>query len=106
MALSLSSRRVADAVTVSAQGEVDLPTADDLEREIAAAVGSDATAILVDLGGVTFLDSAGINVLLKGRRLADQHGKSYRVAGAQGMVRQLLRMTGVWEHLSTPPAGG
>ncbi|MFI6266570.1 STAS domain-containing protein [Micromonospora sp. NPDC051006] len=102
MPLSLSSHRTADAATIAVRGEVDLSTADDLERAVAAAAQEDAPAIIIDLGGVTFLDSAGINALLKGRRLADGHGKPYHVTGAQGMVRQLLRMTGVWEHLATP----
>ena len=105
MALSFSQHRDTGVVTVMARGEVDLSTADDLQREVEAAVRGDSTAVTVDLGEVTFLDSAGINVLLRGRRLADEHGKPYHVTNAQGIVRQLLRMTGVWDHLC-PPEGG
>ncbi|MFC3501632.1 STAS domain-containing protein [Micromonospora krabiensis] len=105
MPLTLSSRRADGAVTVAVGGEVDLSNAQDLADEITAAVESDATEIIVDLGEVTFLDSAGINVLLKGRRIADDRGRTYRVTEARGMVRQLLRMTGVWEHLSRTAGG-
>jgi anti-sigma B factor antagonist len=99
--LTLTSRRDADTVTVAVGGVVDLSTADLLEREIVAAVSSDDdTAIVVDLTDVTFMDSAGISVLLKGRRLADDRAKSYRVVGAAGIVRQVLDLTGVWAHLS------
>jgi anti-anti-sigma factor len=56
-------------------------------------------AVLVDLAGVQFLDSSGIASLLKGRRLADQRGVSYRAVGADGMIRQVLELGGVWEHL-------
>ncbi|MEV1333263.1 STAS domain-containing protein [Micromonospora costi] len=105
MALSFSHHHDADAVTVAAHGEVDLSTADDLSRALEAAVAGPATAVTVDLGGVTFLDSAGINVLLRGRRLADERGRSYQVTNAQGMVGQLLRMTGVWDHLTTAARG-
>ncbi|MFC0509093.1 STAS domain-containing protein [Micromonospora costi] len=105
MALSFSHRHDADAVTVAARGEVDLSTADDLSRAIEDAVAGPATTVTVDLGDVTFLDSAGINVLLRGRRLADERGTSYHVTNARGMVGQLLRMTGVWDHLTTPAHG-
>ncbi|MEV4198923.1 STAS domain-containing protein [Micromonospora globbae] len=105
MALSFSQHRDTGVVTVMARGEVDLSTADDLQREVEAAVRGDSTAVTVDLGEVTFLDSAGINVLLRGRRLADEHGKPYHVTNAQGIVRQLLRMTGVWDHLCAPEGG-
>jgi anti-anti-sigma factor len=57
------------------------------------------TAVVVDLAGVQFLDSSGIAVLLKGRRLADERGAAYRVAGAHGMVKRILELSGVWEHL-------
>jgi anti-sigma B factor antagonist len=98
--LTLASRRDADTVIVAVGGDVDLATAELLEREIVGAVGGDGTAIVVDLTEVTFIDSAGISVLLRGRRLADDNAKRYRVVGAVGIVRQVLDMTGVWAHLS------
>jgi anti-sigma B factor antagonist len=100
MALTLSVNRAADSVTIAASGEIDLITATGLEHEIAAQVVSDVDTVVVDLSGITFVDSAGINTLLKGRRSADEHGKAYRVGGAQGLVREVLEMSGVWHHLS------
>ncbi|MGK5739474.1 STAS domain-containing protein [Micromonospora sp. URMC 103] len=105
VALSFSDHQGAVAVTVTAHGEIDLSTADELQREIEAAVAGEAATVIVDLTAVSFLDSAGINVLLRGRRLADEQGKVYQVSNAHGMVQQLLRMTGVWDHLAAPAAG-
>jgi anti-anti-sigma regulatory factor len=56
----------------------------------------------VDLSGVSFLDSAGINALLKVRRWADANRRSARVTGAGGLVREVLELTGVLAHLSDP----
>lgn len=98
--LSLSRHHDAGTVTVAVSGEIDLSTVEQLEHEIAATADGEADAIVVDISGVTFVDSAGIGVLLKGRRMADEHGKQYRVTGAEGLVRQVLDMTGVWAHLS------
>jgi len=101
VALSLSSRRDVDTVTVLVAGELDLSTAEQLEDEVAALVAGDATrTILLDFAGVTFIDSAGINTLLAGRRLADGQDRRYRIVGAGGLVRDLLEMTGVWSHLT------
>jgi anti-sigma B factor antagonist len=102
VALSLSSHRDGDTVTVAVHGDIDLSTAGQLEQEIFRHAADDAPAIIVDLSGVAFLDSAGINALLKGRRAADEHGRTFRVTRAQGRVRELLDMTGVWVHLSNP----
>lgn len=98
--LSLSRHHDAGTVTVAVNGEIDLSTIEQLEGEIRAAAGGEAAAVVVDLSAVTFVDSAGIGVLLRGRRIADEHGKQYRVTGAAGMVRQVLDLTGVWSHLS------
>jgi anti-sigma B factor antagonist len=98
--LSLSSRFDAGTVTVSVSGEIDLSNVDELADAIATAVRGEAPAVVLDISEVTFIDSVGITALLKGRRLADEHSKEYRVSGADGLVRQLLDLTGVWTHLS------
>jgi anti-anti-sigma factor len=100
MALTLVRHRDAGATTVGASGDIDLSTVGELDDELAAAVGSDAATVIVDLSAVTFIDSAGISALLRGRRAADEHGQDFRVTGAAGPVRQVLELTGVWTHLS------
>lgn len=100
MALSLSVRYDNGVATLSAHGEIDLPSADQLEIRFNELAGPEVTRVVVDLTGVTFLDSAGINALLKGRRLAESRGQTFVVGGASGLVRQVLDITGVWDHLS------
>lgn len=103
MALSLSRRDGDGTPAISAVGELDLSTADAFEQEIAAVIGAGGSGVVVDLSGVTFVDSAGINALLKSRRTADDHGRTFRIDGANGLVRDVLEMTGVWSHLAEPP---
>jgi anti-sigma B factor antagonist len=98
--VSLSTSRDADTVTVVVRGEIDISNAERLTSGVNNAARDDVTTIVVDLTGVTFIDSVGISALLKGRRMADEHGKIFRVSGASGLVRQLLDLTGVWTHLS------
>jgi anti-sigma B factor antagonist len=87
--------------TVTAVGEVDLSAAAPVDAAIEAAVHTAGVeAVVVDLAGVTFLDSSGISVLLRGRRLADTCHVDYRIAGATGIVLTVLEMTGVLPHLS------
>jgi anti-sigma B factor antagonist len=101
VALSMSTHRAHDGVLcIELMGEVDLATVDALQAQIAAALNThDVTAVVVDLAGVTFLDSTGISALLKGRRSADEHAKGYWIDAAHGMVREVLDISGVWEHL-------
>jgi anti-anti-sigma factor len=101
MGISVSTQRSDDALRLRVAGEIDLSNIEALQAEVASAVESgEARLVVVDLAEVSFLDSSGIGALLKGRRLADDAGKGFRVEGAQGMVREVLTITGVWEHLS------
>ena len=49
--------------------------------------------VVVDLGGVSFLDSSGLGVVVKSSGLANEAGGQLRVAGAQERVRELFRLT-------------
>jgi anti-sigma B factor antagonist len=82
-------------------GELDLGSADALREALTDAVKSPAVdAVLVDLEGLSFLDSTGIGVLVAGWRSATDSGKRLRVDKAHGMALEVMRITGVWPHLS------
>jgi anti-anti-sigma factor len=101
VALEMSTHRDGGELTVAADGVIDLATVGAFEAAIAAAVADDtATSVVVDHGQVRLLDSSGIGALLKGRRQADERQRPYRVGGAEGMVAEVLRITGVWDHLA------
>jgi anti-sigma B factor antagonist len=101
VSLSLTSQRVGDTVTIAVTGDLDLSTSDELDPQIVEHASEDGVSVVViDLSGVAFVDSAGINALLKARRWADDHQRSLRVAGATGLVHEVLELTGVLAHLT------
>lgn len=106
MTLSVSTHHEPDGVVrIALAGEVDLATVVSLEQTVTATLDDPSTtSLVVDLEGLTFLDSTGISALLKGRRQADERTKGYRVTAAHGTVLQILEVTGVWHHLAGLPA--
>jgi anti-sigma B factor antagonist len=101
MSFTVNVRREGAVVTVAVSGEVDLATAPVLDREIKTAItSSDVAEVIVDLSEVGFLDSSGIKALVEGRKLADSYDVLFSASGAQGLVRQVLDLAGLWEHLS------
>ena len=54
----------------------------------------------MDLDAVTFVDSGGIGVLVKGFHSASEAGCGYKVVNPQGIVRQVLEITGVFTALT------
>lgn len=52
-----------EAVVVVAVGDLDLANADGLRQQAEAALGTQPPALVVDLGGITFCGSVGLQVL-------------------------------------------
>ena len=57
-----------DVQIVSLGGDVDAHTAPRLDEELAGAIESGARRVVVDLAGASFVDSAGVDVLLLDNR--------------------------------------
>ncbi len=101
--LGLSVERVSDRAFVAA-GELDLSTADRFDSVMARAKGN-ADPILLDLSGVTFIDSSGIRSLIRLGLLLRETGLILRDPSPR--VRQILELrgldaAGLW---SVEPAG-
>ena len=64
---AVARRRAGDAVVVMPEGEIDLATIDVLQAELDAAAG-ESERVVLDLRGVTFIDSAGVRLVLEAMR--------------------------------------
>lgn len=113
MELKVSSQSLSGQVIVTASGEIDLYTAPRLQGELAAVLaGGSPVQVLVDMSGVEFCDSTGMNVLLAAMKRAHEHGGKLSLAGPQPAVRKILQVTGldsvftVVDEGSDPAGGG
>jgi anti-anti-sigma factor len=95
MDLDLSTRRLGDRAVVSVAGEVDLETASQLGDHALDTIREVSPHVVLDLTGVTFMDSTGLKVLLTIQRRAEIAGGSFAVAGASRSVRKILSLTGL-----------
>ena len=71
-------------------GELDLATAPQVRAAGQAALGAGADRIVFELGGLEFMDSSGLRVLLE---IASD--ASVRLRDASGAVRRVIESTGV-----------
>ena len=86
-------------VLVRMPTEVDLATAPALRDELLRALNRDGVHLVVDALDVTFMDSSGVNALVRAReRAAALDGSLHVVAGSPG-VRRVLQITGLDERL-------
>lgn len=94
--LKVTSRPQGDYIVMSVQGEIDLYTVPRLQRELAKVLAAgDEVRLIVDLSGVDFCDSTGVNVLLAAHRQLREAGGNLELAAPRPAVRKILQVTGL-----------
>ena len=87
-------------VVARLEGEVDMSNAASSARRSPARVPSDARGLVLDLGGVGYVDSAGIHVFFELRERLTRRGQEIRVAlAADSPVATALEYAGVQRAL-------
>ena len=95
--LSVSVRREGTHAVVVVAGELDLHSSAVLcER---SSHDRDAEVIGLDAGGITFIDSAGLDALLAARKAAMDRGVEFRVVAMSARLARVVEITGVGELL-------
>ncbi len=93
--LRIHSERVADdTVVVSPRGEIDAYTAPQLRHELArASADGPVRRLVVDLSGVTFIDSSGLGVLIGALRRQRERDGSLAVVLPPSPIRRIFEIT-------------
>lgn len=95
MELRVTTRSVGDRTVIAVAGEIDLYTAPKLQSELMSALSQSPARLIVDMSGVEFCDSTGINVLLAAHRQARERGGELQLAGPGSATRKVLQVTGL-----------
>ena len=77
------------------QGELDLTTAGALRAAIAQAVEGGAPTVVLDMRGLTFIDSTGIRLLVQTESAARANGRHFAIIDGSEPVMRLMAMTGL-----------
>ena len=83
---------------VSIEGRVNIDTSGDMRRTIAKALRSTPPVLMLDLSGVSYIDTSGIATLLEASRNARQQGTRLVMQGLRGQPRELLHFSQI-DHL-------
>lgn len=78
----------------SLEGEIDIANADELRDELFAAMSNQPPGLIVDLSGVTYLDSRGVHVLLElAERMKIRHQQLRLVVPDTALIKRVLQLT-------------
>ncbi len=90
----VSSEQAAGALVIEVEGELDMHTAAQLERELEAPLSIADTALVIDLSRCEFIDSTGIALLVRTSQELNGGGR-FALCGVGDQVARVLSITGL-----------
>jgi stage II sporulation protein AA (anti-sigma F factor antagonist) len=73
---------------------LDLAVADEFREQLTRAATLDGQRIVLDLTNCDFLDSTGLEVIVRAANRATDGGERIRLVSADGQIRRLIEFTG------------
>jgi anti-sigma B factor antagonist len=78
---------------VQLAGEADVTNCDSLREVLEAEVARQPRTLIIDLGGLRFMDSSALHVILRANRMMDRQGGVLLLAAPREPVAKMLRLT-------------
>jgi anti-anti-sigma factor len=85
------------------EGELDLIASSSLGEAMDEALQSGAQRLVLDLGGLTFIDSSGLRTVLRGREDSAEKGVAFLLRRVPSQVRRVFEITGMTTELEIEP---
>lgn len=92
-------RREGAALIVAPEGELDMATVDSLREELERGPG-DARFLVLDLRGLGFLDTSGLQLVFEQQRRAEEEGFSFVLVRGRRHVQRLFEIAGMNDRLT------
>ncbi|MBW8076686.1 MAG: anti-sigma factor antagonist, partial [Gallionella sp.] len=92
-----------DSTVVAVRGEVDVATAPGLRQHLFGVIDESAYPVVLDLSGVTFIDSTALGVLIGANERSHEHGIDFRIVVNEARIMKVFEITGLTELLTLYP---
>jgi anti-anti-sigma factor len=98
--LSIEANRDRSGITIILAGEFDMAGTQRFWAFMSEALAADPKALTIHAGGLEFIDSSGLQALLRARDAATEAGVAFRVSDPSPAVRRILDLFGVEDLLT------
>jgi anti-anti-sigma factor len=98
-ALTIQDHRDGDRHTLRLEGELDMASAQELERRARQLCSENASELVLDLSQLEFMDSAGLNAILRVRTLCRERVCDFGLIPGTQPVQRLFEITRLTDSL-------
>jgi anti-sigma B factor antagonist len=91
-------------VVIAMTGSIRIgPNCQEIEQQVDELIRQNATSVIFDLSGVTFVDSAGIGTIVRSLGRLKKLGGTLRLTGVKGMIEGVLKLTQIIKIIDVYP---
>lgn len=95
--MEFSAQQIADVTLIRVTGRIDHKTVKDFENALTPFLETDSpavdTKIIIDLGGLEFLTSAGLRMLMIAAKTCSKQNRDIAVAALQPIVQEIFTIS-------------
>jgi anti-sigma B factor antagonist len=95
MIMQIATTPGSDRYVITVSGEVDLASSPDLDAAIIAAIESGSSSLAIDLTDVSFMDSSGLGVIVRGLKRCREADKDLDLVITNERVLKVFGITGL-----------
>lgn len=84
------AKRKGGIICVSIRGSIDVEGSVALEKELAGILAAATKALILDMGGIDYIGSVGIRVIMTAKKKVEDAGGAFMVTGLQPNVKNVF----------------
>lgn len=97
MNINVKINQSIDCIEVLVSGEIDAFTAPRLREMVTPLANQDHVQMVIDLSGVSFMDSTGLGVVVGLFKTVKVHNGTFKIVGLSSRLKRLFDITGLTE---------
>jgi anti-anti-sigma factor len=98
--LSINRRDDDRGVVLVLSGELDVVSAPELQQQLAEVLSQSHDRVMLDLNGLTFVDSAGVSVLIRAKQTAQTDGRTLVLRRPTEQLERVFALVGLADWLA------
>jgi anti-anti-sigma factor len=88
-----------DDVVIAPRGELDMATVGAVDAELRRAVGAGARSIVLDLSGLSFMDSSGLHLVTRWVNESSRDGFGFELEPGSPAVQRVFELAALTDEL-------
>ncbi len=95
--MEVNARHEGSGVVIHVRGDVDLYSSPKLRESVQDSIKKRLSPIVVDLAGVTYIDSSGVATLVEGLQLSKEYDGKFRLIGLNERVSEVFQLARLYQ---------